>query len=141
MTSTSISALPDRLAVEDSAVTLLGRRCDACGAVAPGAPLGCPRCTSAELSPLRFEGRGRIVSYTIVRRPSRDWAGPSPYALAEVLLTEGVVIAARIVDWPEGGEPAMGQPVAVVPTAVPTGEYGEDVAGYGWRRDAGAAGD
>jgi uncharacterized OB-fold protein len=132
-----ISALPERLAVEDSTATLLGRRCQACGAVAPGAPMGCPRCTSSALSPLRFDGRGRIVSHTVVRRPSRDWAGPAPYALAEVLLTEGVVIAARIVDWPEGGEPAIGQSVAVVPTTVATSENGEDVVAFGWRREAG----
>jgi uncharacterized OB-fold protein len=137
--------MPDRLAIGgDGRPTLVGRRCAACGTVIHGTAEGCPRCTAQELEPVSLAGTGEVASFTEVHRASRDWAGPVPYALAEVRLEEGPVVVARLLDWPDGLEPEIGQRVRVDADPVGPADSGEDgspnggeeLVVYGWRRDA-----
>ena len=128
--------MPDRLSIDgDGRPSLVGRSCADCGTVSHGAVEGCPRCTSRRLEPVALARDGEVFSFTYVRRASRDWAGPEPYALAEVQLRGGPIVVARVLDWPGGPELAVGQRVRVA--ADPTGreDGDEEPAVYGWRRE------
>lgn len=137
--ATTMSAMPDRFAIEeDGTPVLVGTRCEECGTSFLGALEFCRRCTSERLVPTRLSRTGRIVSYTVVVRASADWTGPVPYALAQVALPEGVLVASRVLDWEEGGELSVGEQVEVAAAPVTSGD-GEEVAVYGWRRSGSPA--
>jgi len=76
---------------------LLLRRCQACGeAIWYPRPI-CPLCHSTDTAWEQASGRGRIYTYTVVRRG----AGPykdAPYVLAYVELDEGPRMMTNIVD-------------------------------------------
>ncbi len=59
----------------------------------------CPYCWSARVEAHEANGRGRIVSYTLVYRPNDPaFNDQIPIVLAEVELVEGASMIARIVD-------------------------------------------
>jgi uncharacterized protein len=77
---------------------LVIQRCRDCGtAFFYPRPL-CPHCWSAELADETSAGRGTIVSYAAIERPNDPaFNGETPILLAEVRLSEGASLLARIV--------------------------------------------
>jgi uncharacterized OB-fold protein len=71
----------------------------------------CPYCMSDHLKWERMSGRGKIYSYTVVRRASTRSFADAPYVLAIVELDEGVRMTTDIVAAPEAVK--VGMPVAV----------------------------
>lgn len=73
----------------------------------------CRSCGAQSLDWRQASGRGRIRSWTLIRRPvSQAFAADTPYVVALVALTEGPTLMANIV----GCDPqtvAIGQPVRV----------------------------
>jgi uncharacterized protein len=61
----------------------------------------CPRCGSESIEWRKSTGRGRVHSYTIVRRAGGDWAEHTPFVLAYVELDDGVTLVANVIDCPE----------------------------------------
>ncbi|HVB06788.1 MAG TPA: Zn-ribbon domain-containing OB-fold protein [Acidimicrobiales bacterium] len=82
---------------------LLLRRCRACGeAIWYPRPI-CPFCHSDDTVWEQASGRGRIYSYTVIRRAGPPFAAATPYVLAYVELVEGPRMMTNIVDCdPEG---------------------------------------
>lgn len=77
---------------------LLFRRCRACGeAIWYPRPI-CPFCHSTDTVWEQACGRGRIYSFTVVRRGAGPWAAESPFVLAYVELEEGPRMMTNIVD-------------------------------------------
>ncbi|HZO81782.1 MAG TPA: Zn-ribbon domain-containing OB-fold protein [Candidatus Binataceae bacterium] len=70
----------------------------------------CPHCFSERLGWERVSGRGKVYSYTVVRRASSR-AFDRPYVLAIVELDEGVRMTTNIEAPPENVR--IGMPVAV----------------------------
>jgi uncharacterized OB-fold protein len=63
----------------------------------------CPYCWSDELENRMSPGRGRIVSYSLVHRPNDPaFEDETPIVLAEVALSEGATLLARIINAPVG---------------------------------------
>ena len=92
---------------------LLIRRCNACGeAIWYPRPI-CPFCHSQDTVWEESAGRGRIYSFTVVRRPGGAYAGADPYVLAYVELDEGPRMMTNIVDCDQSLL-AVDQPVEVV---------------------------
>ncbi|MFC1647280.1 Zn-ribbon domain-containing OB-fold protein [Patescibacteria group bacterium] len=56
---------------------------------------------------------GKIVSWTIVRAPSCDFAGQAPFPVALVEIVKGRKICAQVVDWKES-DLKVGQKVTTV---------------------------
>ena len=85
---------------------LLLKRCRACG-VTPYYPRAvCPRCLSGDTEWVAASGKGRIYTYSVMRRVA------APYAIAYVTLDEGVTLMTNIVDC-DFDRIAIGQEVEV----------------------------
>jgi uncharacterized OB-fold protein len=80
---------------------LMLQRCGACGQFIYYPRPRCPHCMSDSLSWERCSGRGKLHSFTIVRRASHRSFGDAPYVLAIVELDEGPRMTTNIVAPPE----------------------------------------
>ncbi len=78
------------------------------------------------MTPAEIDGRGQIVSYTVVQRGLPGF--PSPYALSVVQLDAGPSLIAQLTDW-ESAELRIGAPVDLVIGAVKTQKDGTVVEG------------
>ncbi|MDY7105325.1 MAG: Zn-ribbon domain-containing OB-fold protein [Actinomycetota bacterium] len=72
-------------------------RCDSCGFVIWYPRPLCPSCHSSGVSWFEASGRGRIYSFTIVRKGQGRWRECSPYVLAYVELDEGPRVLTNVV--------------------------------------------
>jgi hypothetical protein len=87
---------------------LPARRCAECGAISLQAP-SCRFCGAEGGEPVPISGRGRLVSWTVIRVAPARYAAEAPYAVGLVELAEGPRITARVAGDPE--RLAAGQPV------------------------------
>ena len=87
-------------------------RCRACGAEDASVVARCRRCGAGALDPVPVPGRGRLVSWTVVRRPGGAFADRATFAVALVELDAGP----RVVGSLRGFEhpPALGAAVHAV---------------------------
>ncbi|HYL59335.1 MAG TPA: Zn-ribbon domain-containing OB-fold protein [Candidatus Acidoferrales bacterium] len=77
------------------------QRCGACKSYVYYPRDRCPHCFADQLEWQRVSGRGRVYSYTVVRRASARSFGDGPYVLAIVELEEGPRMTSNIVAPPE----------------------------------------
>ncbi|HEY6394915.1 MAG TPA: Zn-ribbon domain-containing OB-fold protein [Candidatus Binataceae bacterium] len=77
------------------------QRCGSCSAYIYYPRDRCPNCMSDKLSWEKVSGRGKVYSYTVVRRASSRAFADAPYVLAIVELNEGVRMTANIAAAPE----------------------------------------
>ncbi|MGH7933905.1 MAG: Zn-ribbon domain-containing OB-fold protein [Candidatus Binataceae bacterium] len=88
------------------------QRCGGCRALVFYPRERCPQCFSDQLSWERVSGRGKVYSYTVVRRASTRSFADAPYVLAIVELDEGARMTTNVVAPPESVK--VGMPVTVV---------------------------
>ena len=86
-------------------------RCPQCGSVDGSGPARCRRCGSDALEPVDVPGRGRLVSWTVVRRPSGQFAHRDAFAVALVDLDSGPRLTGNLEGWEQ--EPPLGTVVRV----------------------------
>jgi hypothetical protein len=68
---------------------LMGVRCTPCGA-AIWPPRGiCPKCLANKFEWIQFQGKGKLLTYTIIHFPPTQFQALAPYAVGVVRLTEG----------------------------------------------------
>jgi uncharacterized OB-fold protein len=72
--------------------TLLLRHCTSCNRVHHYPRSLCPHCFSDKLDWRQASGKGKVYTYSVMRR------APEPYVIAYVTLDEGVSIMTNIVD-------------------------------------------
>ena len=85
---------------------LRGKKCISCSELYFPSRDICKKCGSLELKNHFFEGKGEIVTYTIIRTAVTDYEGeqldfPShkvPYVMAIIKLDEGPMLTAEVVD-------------------------------------------
>ena len=77
------------------------QRCGACKSYVYYPRDRCPKCFADQLEWQQVSGRGRVYSYTVVRRASARSFGDAPYVLAIVELDEGPRMTSNIVAPPE----------------------------------------
>jgi uncharacterized protein len=83
--------------------TLLIQRCAACGRYQFYPRGHCAHCFAPDPQWAPASGRGRVHTYTVVRRtPNTEFAAGCPYVLAIIELDEGPRMTARIVGDPDG---------------------------------------
>jgi uncharacterized OB-fold protein len=111
---------------EARAGRLTGIRCDRCGELAIPPKQYCPRCHERAWQPVPLSGQGTIASFTVIRVAPRSHTGQTPYAVAQVELTEGVRLLGRVVDVPLDAL-AIGLPVRFRPLV----ENDQTVIGFG----------
>lgn len=90
---------------------LTGRRCAECGTLFVDSGGGCPSCGARGGSGVPLSGRGRLISWTVIRVGPQRYAAEAPYAVAVLELEEGPKLTARL----EGAfdELRAGQPIAL----------------------------
>ena len=86
-------------------------RCPRCDAVDAGAPVRCRSCGNDVLDRIEVPGRGRLVSWTVVRRPSGAFAHRDAFAVALVDLDAGPRLTGNLEGWER--EPPLGAAVRV----------------------------
>ena len=99
--------------------TLLLQHCNACGRLNMYPRYACPHCQSDDLGWQEASGKGRLMSYTILRGGAPEgFEGELPYALGVVRVEEGVQLLARLSPGTDGGWDgyACDRPVMFVPT-------------------------
>ena len=87
-------------------------RCAQCATADGSALARCRRCGSDELELIDMPGRGRLVSWTVVRRPSGPFAHRDAFAVALVDLDAGLRLAGSLEGW--GDDPPLGCAVRVI---------------------------
>jgi len=73
-------------------------RCAACGALDPGPRELCPACLKPALEAVELPGRGRLVSWTLIRRAPTRFRAEAPYAVCVVELEGGLRVTGRLAD-------------------------------------------
>ena len=79
--------------------------CEDCGRLDAGPRELCPACAGSRLVRQEVEGRGRLVSWTVIRRPPTKFRAEAPYAIAVVDLDAGVRMTGRLGAVPDDLEP------------------------------------
>lgn len=77
---------------------LMGARCTKCGKLYCPPTADCSKCGCNELEWVNLSGRGRLLTYTVVRIPPVSLTKEAPYAVGIVQLEEGPNVMTRIVD-------------------------------------------
>ena len=76
---------------------LMIRKCRSCGATHFMPRYLCPACWSTDLDWIQASGRGKVHSFTVIRRaPLPAFAGKVPYVIALIDLDEGPRMMANI---------------------------------------------
>jgi uncharacterized OB-fold protein len=83
-------------------------RCRECGALDPGPREFCAACGQAQLESCKVPGEGRLVSWTVIRRPPTRFKALGPYTIAIVDLDAGVRLTGRLAGIPDGLAPGSG---------------------------------
>ncbi|HET8578996.1 MAG TPA: OB-fold domain-containing protein [Methylomirabilota bacterium] len=78
---------------------LQARRCAECGKLSVGRE--CPFCGSQGSSEVPLSGRGRLLSWTVIRVAPGRYAAEAPYAVGLLELPEGLRLTARLEGDPE----------------------------------------
>jgi uncharacterized OB-fold protein len=81
-------------------VTLEARRCAECGSVSV-ATARCAFCGAEGGVAVALSGRGRLVSWTVIRVAPGRYAADVPYTVGLVALEEGAKLTARVAGDPE----------------------------------------
>jgi uncharacterized protein len=78
---------------------LIGSECLQCGEVFFPIRVICPKCRrKGKLKDIKFKGKGKIYSYSIINTPTDEFKVIAPYAVAIIELEEGTKITSQIVD-------------------------------------------
>src|SRR3546814_107910 len=73
-------------------IRLIGRQCLDCGALFFPAHQRCVACFRRNLKPAELARDGQVQCFTIVRQAPSGYFGPVPYAIGNVLLSDGVSV-------------------------------------------------
>jgi len=107
------SSVPLYWRLSKSRYTLTGTKCTRCGSVYFPPRSLCPKCRSkGNLEDFRFSGKGKIISWTVIRAPPEGFEQQTPYAVAIIELDEGAKITGQIVSDLDKIE--VGKPVRAV---------------------------
>ena len=87
-------------------------QCPACGKLDPGPREVCTSCRQAGLKAHTVPGNGKLVSWTMIRRPPTAFREEGEYAVAVVALAAGVQVTGRL--QLDGSEPSPGIPVTAI---------------------------
>ena len=79
---------------------LPARRCAECGKLSVDAAT-CRFCGAEGGDALDLSGRGRLLSWTVIRIPPARYAADAPYAVGLLQLEEGPRVTARVAGDPE----------------------------------------
>lgn len=80
---------------------LLGNKCESCSQVFFPPKEACPKCRRKSLNKMKnykLNGKGEIITYTIIHVGPEEFEDQTPYPIAIIKLDEGPCITGQIVD-------------------------------------------
>jgi len=77
---------------------LEANKCKNCGIVFFPPRLICPQCRKRDLEETKLAEKGKVLFFTIIRVPPRQFVDQAPYAVGIVKLDGGVNLTGQIVD-------------------------------------------
>lgn len=80
---------------------LAGWRCTHCGTFHHSRPVVCKRCRSKEFAEVELPRSGKLIAYTVVRSPPKEFSSSAPYAIGLIELEDGTRILAQLTDFQE----------------------------------------
>jgi uncharacterized OB-fold protein len=80
---------------------LAGWKCVHCGAFHHYKPVVCRRCRSKEFAQVELPGSGRLIAYTVVKSPPKEFERCAPYAIGLIELEDGTKILSQLTDFKE----------------------------------------
>lgn len=98
--------IPQRYRLEAS-------KCKECGVIYFPPRSVCAQCQSTSFEDCKLSDKGKILTYSVVHVPPKEFAGNTPYTIAIVELSDGVRLTTQIAD-AEPHELAIGKPVQIV---------------------------
>ena len=113
---------------------LVGKKCGNCGALffpPRGVCTKCGRDSIGKMMDHKFEGKGEVVSFTVVHSSTRDFDFQVPYILAIIRLEEGPQLTSQVV-YCEPEDAWIGMPVEMVFRRIGE-EPGGGVLYYGYK--------
>lgn len=73
-------------------------RCKKCGTVYFPPRLVCKDCHNEDFETFAMKRTGKVVSHTIIRTPSAEFAGQAPFAVGIIEMDDGPRLTAQIAD-------------------------------------------
>lgn len=73
-------------------------KCKGCGKILFPPRLICPECHGREFEQINLADKGKVLTYTVIRVPPKQFIDQSPYAVGIIELDDGVLLAGQIVD-------------------------------------------
>ena len=83
--------IPERYRLE-------AKKCVKCGFVCFPRRLVCPKCGAVEFETVNLSGKGKLVTFTIIRVAPEGFTDQAPYAVGIVELSEGIRVMGQITD-------------------------------------------
>ena len=80
---------------------LIGNQCGVCNKAYFPPRESCPYCrrkSIGKMKEIKFSGKGKVVTYTIIYDAPENFEGQTPYPMAIIQLDEGPKLTAQIVD-------------------------------------------
>ena len=93
------SSIPLYWRLQSSKYRMVGSVCRKCSThYFPPKPL-CPTCRrKGKVEAMKFSGKGKVVTYTIIRAAPEGYEKQVPYAIGVIEMDEGPMIAGQVVD-------------------------------------------
>ena len=83
--------IPERYRLESG-------KCKKCGYISFPKRLVCPECGSSEFENINLSGKGKLVTFTIIRVAPEGFEDQAPYAIGIVELDEGIRVMGQVAD-------------------------------------------
>ena len=87
-------------------------KCTSCGRIHFPPRVVCMECGKRSFEMVHLSGKGKVLTYTVIRVPPSEFVDEAPYAVGVVELDDGVRLTAQIVDC-DFNDLSIGMPVKV----------------------------
>jgi uncharacterized OB-fold protein len=77
---------------------LEANKCKKCGYISFPPRLICPQCQNREFEETKLAEKGKILTFTVIRVPPKQFVDQAPYAVGIVELDDGVKLTGQVVD-------------------------------------------
>jgi uncharacterized OB-fold protein len=77
---------------------LEANKCKKCGYISFPPRLICPQCKNREFEETKLAEKGKVLTFTVIRVPPRQFIDQAPYAVGIVELDDGVKLTGQVVD-------------------------------------------
>jgi len=77
---------------------LAGWRCTHCGTFHHERPIVCRKCGAREFAEVELPKEGKLLAYTILKTPPKEFGSQTPYIIGLIELVDGTRILSQIVD-------------------------------------------